>query len=380
MVLKKIKYSQFEGKPKEWILEEFELDKINLIVGKNASGKSMTLNLISNACSYFLERGNLIYSNGNYEMIFENDKSDSIKFILNLKDRNVLKEELRINDKLYLERNDKGKGKIWYQEIKQMLDFEIPMTQVACAVKRDKTQHPFLEYLYEWADNLRKFDFGSDLGKLQLHPKTSFDETEINPQLTNVAVAQVFNVGYKKHKNFKKEIFEDMKKIGYEISDIYFSETGQFNQVFSETKQTVYGLAVQEVGLKGETRQIDMSQGMFRALSLIIQLNYYFLSQKNGCIVVDDIGEGLDFERSKALIKLLVEKAEKSNIQLIMSTNDRFVMNNVPLEYWAIIHREGSKVKIINYKNSKEIFDKFEYTGLDNFDFFTSQYYLIQKK
>jgi hypothetical protein len=48
-------------------------------------------------------------------------------------------------------------------------------------------------------------------------------------------------------------------------------------------------------------------------------------------ILIDDIGEGLDFDRSSRLIKLLIEIAEKNeNIRLIMSTNDRFVMNAVP--------------------------------------------------
>jgi hypothetical protein len=57
-----------------------------------------------------------------------------------------------------------------------------------------------------------------------------------------------------------------------------------------------------------------------------------------------------------------------------MSTNDRFVMNNVPLEYWQVIQRDGGKCKIFNYKNSKEKFDDFEYTGLNNFDFLATDF------
>jgi len=57
-----------------------------------------------------------------------------------------------------------------------------------------------------------------------------------------------------------------------------------------------------------------------------------------------------------------------------MSTNDRFVMNNVPLEYWHIIQRSGGHCKIYNYENSKGTFDNFAYTGLSNFDFFTTDF------
>lgn len=40
---------------------------------------------------------------------------------------------------------------------------------------------------------------------------------------------------------------------------------------------------------------------MYRALAVIIHLNYLLLAKKTSCILIDDIGEGLDFERSTAL-------------------------------------------------------------------------------
>lgn len=52
-----------------------------------------------------------------------------------------------------------------------------------------------------------------------------------------------------------------------------------------------------------------------------------------------------------------------------MSTNDRFVMNSVPLEEWSVLRREGGKVTVHNYSNSRETFDDFKFTGLSNFSF-----------
>jgi hypothetical protein len=57
-----------------------------------------------------------------------------------------------------------------------------------------------------------------------------------------------------------------------------------------------------------------------------------------------------------------------------MSTNDRFVMNNVPFKYWQLIDRKGGECKVYNYQNSKEIFDEFKYTGLNNFDFLATDF------
>jgi predicted ATPase len=133
-------------------------------------------------------------------------------------------------------------------------------------------------------------------------------------------------------------------------------------------------LAIKEKDLPGAVEQHTVSQGMFRALSLIIQLNFGLMSRRAACILVDDIGEGLDFERSCAIIDLLRRKARDSAVQLIMSTNDRFVMNKVPLEEWCLLQRTGNKVCVRNYRNSKEAFDRFKVTGLNNFDFLATDF------
>jgi len=68
---------------------------------------------------------------------------------------------------------------------------------------------------------------------------------------------------------------------------------------------------VREADLPGITDQHSMSQGMFRALSIIVQVNYSVLADTPSCILIDDIGEGLDFERSCDLIDVLMSKAQK---------------------------------------------------------------------
>jgi predicted ATPase len=132
---------------------------------------------------------------------------------------------------------------------------------------------------------------------------------------------------------------------------------------------------VQEHDLTKELQQTDISQGMFRALSLIIQLTYSNMFKRPSCILIDDIGEGLDYERASALITLLTEKAKDSSVQLIMSTNDRFVMNNVPLEYWSVAERAPNGCRIYSCENAPEKFRDFQLTGLSNFDFFAGGFF-----
>jgi len=75
---------------------------------------------------------------------------------------------------------------------------------------------------------------------------------------------------------------------------------------------------------------------------------------------------------------LLTDKAKNTSVQLVMATNDRFVMNNVPPEYWSVIQRIGAISRIYNYRNSQKIFAEFALTGLNNFDFFANKLYESQ--
>ena len=118
-----------------------------------------------------------------------------------------------------------------------------------------------------------------------------------------------------------------------------------------------------------------MSQGMFRALSLIIHINVILFQRKSRTVIIDDIGEGLDFSRSKQFISLLIDRSQAAEIQLIMTTNDRFIMNGVSLEYWSVLSRHGSSVKTINKKNSPQVFSDFDDLGLNNFDFFSNNFF-----
>jgi ABC-type multidrug transport system ATPase subunit len=172
--------------------------------------------------------------------------------------------------------------------------------------------------------------------------------------------------------SFRKQVLEDMADIGYELIDFGIV---RFSEPYSQSDQDRYAVYTTEKGLEKQVTQRDMSQGMYRAFSVISQLNYNILRGNKGFVIIDDIGEGLDFSRAKQLVQLIIAKAEKAGIQLIMSTNDSFIMNAVAIEHWAVIVREGNKISLFNYENSKEIFEEFKFTGLNNFDFYASDFF-----
>ncbi len=376
MIVDSLRYSQYDATPQEWKLEECTFGNINLIVGENASGKSKALNVIGNLGDLLSgDRG--LFLAANYEITFNRD-GQNISYILRCERSAILEEKLDIGSETFLTRGADGIGKIYYEKLSDTVDFQAPPNQVVSITRRDAIQHPFLEDLYLWGKAVRRYRFGSDLGKshllVPLKAKEGESEQHLNAKNTNMVVG-MFIEGKKAFSNeFTDSIRQDMGAIGYELLEI--GAAPPVSIVFEPAPGEVLGLYVNEADLNGMTDQNDMSQGMFRALSLIIQVTYSQFTNAPSCILIDDIGEGLDYNRSTALVKLLVEKAKESPVQLIMATNDRFVMNSVPLEYWSVMQRIGNTSRIYNCRNSPNLFKEFELTGLNNFDFFSSKYYL----
>ncbi len=412
MRLDKFEYKYMPGLTIGWKIEDCEFNNINLIVGKNASGKSTIVQKIY-IISELLTKSGLLKSSAideEWYLFFDTDNPNKkTEYLLKLENGYVIEERLVIGGNLLLERKKKYKGdetiegEIWAEELKNKIRFQTPKTELAVVARRDKIQHPFLEDIYQWAYSLRFYEFGSQLGKNSIS-RISTDRHYEKPggftlipsdqELINNTslkdynnVVKIFLIGQKEFsqdqdQNFIKMIIDDMNKIGYDFEEIkaeipmspYLRDSSLDEDFVTNLNNVPYYLFVKEKNVQAWTEQSQMSQGMFRALSLIIQINYSLLANNDNCIIIDDIGEGLDYERASAIIKLLIEKAETSSVQLIMTTNDQFIMNGVPLEYWSVIERKPKSIKLYNKYNAKEKFEEFEFIGLNNFDFFISEF------
>jgi AAA15 family ATPase/GTPase len=392
MKLDIFEYVYNKGLPGEWRVEECRLSKTNLIVGKNASGKSRIVRAIHTLSELLSESRSLAPQLKSYEwrLLFDTDLHEQkTEYILKIEKGLVIKEKLIIgseSDEPLLDRDESGEGTIFTKEVERNIRFQTDQTELAVVKRRDSIQHPFLENLYQWSNSLRFYEFGAQLGKntMALIPsamellknKTDFKNSDF--------VVGIFVIGKQEiGEPFIKAILSDMRKIGYKLSDIGTKVPSLINADISvdslyldKLPQFLY---IQEEDLTAVTEQAEISQGMFRALSLFIQINYSLLASKPSCIVIDDIGEGLDYQRSSSIIKILIDKAQTGLIQLIMTTNDEFIMNGVPIEYWSLIERTPGSAKLHNIYNSREKIEEFKFIGLNNFDLFTSEF-LLQKE
>ena len=381
MILKALKYGS-----SNWSIasgathDDFvAFENINLIVGRNASGKTRFIDVvrwISDILDSKLNAELSVYNSPeslSFELVFKSNE-DLIQYILvtdtesedfGINWIDILDEKLFINGQNKL---DRKLGQLYYEQLKDTLDFEVDKHYLAID-RRDDKQQPFFKLLHDWGRDLSHYSFGGNMGKR----KNNYSEP---PELSDTVnfknshkVKQIYSRGNNEFgEMFKHTIIDDMKCIDYFLNDINATDN---------VKTSLRVLLVEEADLKEATYFENMSQGMARAFSLLVQLNYSLMAKIPSCILIDDIGEGLDYERSRSLIELIIKKVEGSNIQLFMTTNDRFVMNSVPLKYWSVIHREGNKSVFYNYQNSKQTFDDFALTGFNNFDFFATEFYRL---
>jgi AAA15 family ATPase/GTPase len=129
-------------------------------------------------------------------------------------------------------------------------------------------------------------------------------------------------------------------------------------------------LYLQEKGVQKTYSFIDASSGLKKALFLIVIL---YLLDKGSCVLIDNLGDGLDYKRSIEIVRILNDKAKE--MQLIVCTNNESLLNYTDIRNWNVLHREGEHVKAFNYRNSKERILQFADSGLSNYEFFKEEYY-----
>jgi len=395
MQLTNISYQENKGLPSHWRVERLTLGGISLVVGKNSSGKTRLLNVIDNIAK--MVSGRIFATSGEWKANFERRKGQALEhqeYSLNVAagTRLVVEESFEINHQRIMHRQESGAGFVLKKSSKSRVQYKVPQDQLMAVVRRDEIQHPYFDHLHRWGAGLCYYRFGSELGKNSFTALAPNEPTQDSNLLLAGLVdnaAHVYRKTFDRFKDvYKSLILDDLQTLGFPCSDVVLAFTPGL--IFNGIPPMQLG--VMEKDRTWPTYQGEMSQGMYRAFAICVQMNANILWEKSlrvgrelalgdaPMVVIDDIGEGLDYTRSKALVRCLIEKATENNIQLVMSSNDRFIMNDVPLENWVILHREGSEVRAFDYQNSKELFEEFQYLGLNNFDFFSGELFLRNSK
>lgn len=323
-----------------------DLQDTNLVVGKNASGKSITSRILDNFKNIFLP-GNIAYYG---EYFIDLIDYNNIKYIYYIKWENglVKQETLHVHGELKINRTEQG-TKIYSNTKNEFIEVSPPANKPVIQVRRDKKEHPYFEELATWAEGIDLIPFAD------AHPvELSFgNKNKIDDALDYLSNNELE----------KEKIIFELNSIGYNVRVIDIVKN--FDK---------YILFIEEEGITYRIKHFELSQGMFRSLLILMYLHYLIVKQKASLIIIDDLCEGLDYDRASSLGKLIFNKMKANNVQFIATSNDYFLMNSVSINDWNIISRRDNKIISHNYQNSKKLFDEFKFTGMNNFQLFASDY------
>lgn len=339
MILSKFSYKQASG----WRLEELSLNHQNLIVGLNSVGKSRTVSAIGHVASFI--KGDMDAA-GDFSCALLLENGNRLEYSFEVAGGQVLAEVLKKNGSPLIQR-EQFSAKMYDNMVSP------PESKLLIQVRRDTKLYPEIEEIIQWAEHTSLFVFSNiTTAPNSLSPYTISDEPRLPVMFSKISVEQ------------RGQLIKYLRELGYNIDNI----------VEYERSSGAKSLHIYESGINMPLRPFDLSNGMFRVFCVLLYMLYSSTLSEARCLVIDDMGEGLDYMRSTKLGKIMYEYCERNHIQLIATSNDCFLMDAVDLQYWNILQREGNRVYSINASNSPVLFEKFQRTGLSNFDILSSNF------
>ena len=281
-----------------------------------------------------------------FSFINPNDPGWMMKYSFQVKEGIIEKEVFVVNEKRLIIRN-KAESR-YKQEI-----VDPPKDKLIVQVRRDRTLYPEIESLMSWVEGI--FFVSCSI----INPFTIINDHPgfINPIPFSELVESLT-------KTENKKVLAAAKQLGYDIVEMESAE------YFTNLKL----VSVRERYFRSGFLNVQLSSGMLRVLYLLSFMEYIKHSNRISLLLIDDLGEGLDYSRATHLGQLIFQQCLQDGLQLIASSNDAFLMEIVDISNWQILRRTGGKVSSINQTTHPDLFRKFKMTGLSNFDFFSSDF------
>ncbi len=347
MILKQVSYT-YDKDSELHVFEDINLQESNLIVGPNATGKSRLLKVINSFPNMLLKNSNIYW--GDYELkFFDKELNQTIIYKLRKK-KNYLSEQIVVNGDTILNRENQD-AQLWDELNKEDVVLSPPMDELVPHIRRDVNAFPHLEKILKWARGVYYFNFGAV-------QSSNFFDIGLNEKSVKNSLSDWLDEIKEDELN---DLMDDLNAIDFPVDSISYDKARKL-------------LLITESGITTTYDHTRLSSGIFRIVALLLAIKFMSNQKDYACLLVDDFCEGLDYNRSSKLGKVIFDRMRNRNVQLIVTSNDAFLMNIVPIKYWNILRRDQNKTISFNIVNSGEKFERFQSLGLNNFDLFTSDF------
>jgi hypothetical protein len=353
---------------RHWKLTGLRFYPFTVIAGLNGTGKTRTCNVIRNTVKKLIEPMKPLQL-GNTDLTVEVSKNESYRIRINIEEddnhkRAIKKEEVyatsKKGDSLFFDKETLllDREKIYDIQLRDYVPYSPPDDSLTFHVRRDKLSYPYLEEIIGGMKNFYFLDFEETRAILTGGIPKERLPIRILPSLTPAVFEKMVS------EDKKKEIIDDINSLDFPIRNMFV------RPVIVEG-QRVPMLYFEEKGVRGTYNFPEASSGMVKVIFLIVFLH---LIEEGSCILIDNAGDGLDYKRSINILPIVEKMA--GNRQIVISTNNEILLNQIDMRSWNILYRDGSTVRAYNYENSKEQLTRFAETGLSNYEYFQSEYFL----
>ena len=332
----------FSYKTDQWHLKAMKLNQQTLVVGENATGKTKMQTALFRVIDTILMKPVAPTLEKVFVAAFSflTSSGKNLYYTISVVDGKISSESLFYDEKDKLAERENGKCSFYGDQ-----DIVLPEKMSVLQAKTDLNKYPEAASVIEWANTSRRISFSS------LHPTMVEKTPTIEDMYKTLEASEISG------------IVEDLNELGYHFQEFKLYDLGE-NMPFAYLK---------EQGVSKEIFAMDMSNGLYRVLYILLYM-FYVSKQNVKFITIDDLGEGLDYNRSTKLGKIMFDFCKEHDIQLIASSNDNFLMDTVDLNDWLILCREGSEVSGISNLTHPRLFERFKRTGLRNFDIFRTDF------
>lgn len=330
-----------------WRLNDIHFGAVNLIVGPNAVGKTKTLLYLQQISAQIIGKQPFFKTGSTSVDLKFDDNGVELEYAFKIEKGIVVSEVFKASGEIVIMRT---------ADYARLVNEEInpPQDRLIVQIRRDTEKYPNVEKLIQFMENLSVFSFSS------IHPEADVltpimvgDDRNVSEMFASLKPSQ------------RREVVKHLNELDFKVDGLESMPLGGENQSL---------LVMKESGVKMRFVMSAFSTGLIRVIAILSYLLGLTSRSGGGLVMIDDLGEGLDYFRSTQLGKLICDYCRRKKIQLILTTNDSFLMNVIDIDNWIILQREGSVVSSICAKTHPELFNKFKKTGLSNYDLFKSDF------
>ena len=358
--MKIIKYKYLDIDKPGWSFDEVCFGDINLLVGLSASGKTRLLYTIFNLGAFTVRQN--YFKNGHWNLEFEqggkNYKWEIITKRISATASLIAKETLYENSKIIIERDE---DKFIFEDEKLP---KLPLQQTSIYLLKETER--ILPIYNGFSSIMRREFFGNALKEqaenILITPETSEEFKVVADQGKQNFLSKLHNSNFpvsarlyflEKHlKEDYKIITDYLKSIFPFIEDILFLDITKFTPNFPiKGKMPIF--CIREKHVNKWIPYKELSSGMQKVILILTDMK---ASPKGSIYLIDEYENSLGINAINILPSFLSEVGQ--DMQIFITSHHPYLISNIGVKNWYILHRKGSNVKILYGENNIERFGK----------------------